>query len=510
MNATYLYYVPLAIIIYTVNEIVWRKLQKSPPGPLLSVPILGQLYALRYPITDTFTQLAEQYGPVFCLKMGTRQAVVVSTPWAAEECLSVNDVVFCNRPQGSMVGKYIGYGFRSINFAPYGAHWKNLRKLSAIEILSPRRVQSLSGIRAQEVESLVKRLYGEGAQHGVVVADMRSLFLDTTINIMTKTIFGKRYVGEEIIYENNNNGQRIRQMLADTVTLLNKETVGDYVPWLKWLDWKIERAYKKYCNARDLLLTDLVEEHKLGSKLIDHQQHSSPKPLVQVLLELQHSDPHYYNDHVIQSIIFDLLFGGSDTSAGTMDWAFSLLLNHPNVLKKAQAEIDSHVGYERFVKESDLNQLPYLGCIINETLRMYPPIPHLLPHEASKDCVVGGYRISKGSMLQVNAYTIQNDPTNWDDPTSFRPERFEGVDGHRVGYKMFPFGLGRRSCPGEGLAIRVIGLTIASLIQCFDCQRVSHDLVDMTKFDSFNLQRAKPLQANIPPRQLLINLLQNL
>ena len=70
---------------------------------------------------------------------------------------------------------------------------------------------------------------------------------------------------------------------------------------------------------------------------------------------------------------------------------------------------------------------------------------------------MGGFDISKGTMLLTNVWTIHRDPKVWDDLTSFKPERFDGGD--KNNYKLIPLGLGRRACPGSGLANRVLGLT---------------------------------------------------
>lgn len=164
-----------------------------------------------------------------------------------------------------------------------------------------------------------------------------------------------------------------------------------------------------------------------------------------------------------------------------MEWMLSLLLNNPEALKKVQTEIDNCVGEDRLVNESDLTNLPYLRCIINETMRIYPAAPLLL-HESAKDCMVGGYHIPSGTMLLMNVWAIQNDPKNWKDPTKFNPERFLGLKGSGNGYtyKLMPFGTGRRRCPGENLGMRMIGLTMATLIQCFEWERPSNEMIDMT------------------------------
>ncbi|KAE8811092.1 cytochrome P450 [Hordeum vulgare] len=90
----------------------------------------------------------------------------------------------------------------------------------------------------------------------------------------------------------------------------------------------------------------------------------------------------------------------------------------------------------------------------------------LLPHKSSADSKVGGYNVPSGTMLMVNAYAFHREPAAWERPLEFVPERFE--DDKAKGRFMIPFGMGRRRCPGETLALRTIGMLLATLLQCFD------------------------------------------
>ncbi|KAK9740550.1 hypothetical protein RND81_03G043800 [Saponaria officinalis] len=116
-----------------------------------------------------------------------------------------------------------------------------------------------------------------------------------------------------------------------------------------------------------------------------------------------------------------MLTAGTDTSSVTLEWALALLLNHSQVLEKARLEIDLLIGNKQLVNETDLNNLPYLQNIINETPRLFPAVPLLSPHEPSKDCTIGGYHIAKGTMVLINAWAIHRDSNLWDDPLSFKP-----------------------------------------------------------------------------------------
>lgn len=149
------------------------------------------------------------------------------------------------------------------------------------------------------------------------------------------------------------------------------------------------------------------------------------------------------------------LVAGTETSSTTMEWAMSLLLNHPQAMKKVVTEIEAKVGFDHLLDESDLEKLTYLQNVINETFRLYPPAPLLLPHESSSDCTVCGYDVPQSTMLIVNLWTMHRDPKLWVDAERFIPERFEDEEGPR--YKLIPFGVGRRACPGAVLGRRVWG-----------------------------------------------------
>jgi ferulate-5-hydroxylase len=131
---------------------------------------------------------------------------------------------------------------------------------------------------------------------------------------------------------------------------------------------------------------------------------------------------------------------------------------------------------DRNVSESDLGNLPFLTCVVKETLRVHPPIPLLL-HATAKDCVVGGYSVPRGSQVTVNVWAIGRDRRTWKDPHVFRPSRFavtaeegdeaSGLDLNGSCFEFLPFGSGRRSCPGMALGLHALELAVAQLAHGF-------------------------------------------
>lgn len=186
----------------------------------------------------------------------------------------------------------------------------------------------------------------------------------------------------------------------------------------------------------------------------------------------------------------------------TLEWALSQLLNNPEVLKKAKVEIDCLIGQERLVNEADLPSLSYLQGVIFETLRLNPAAPLLVPHCAFDNCKIEGYDIPRDTIILVNAWALHRDPNLWEDANSFKPERHaDAIEGDS--YRLIPFGLGRRACPGMGMAQRLLGLTLASLIQCFEWERVSNSLVDMSEGKGLTMPKAQPLVAKCRPRPIM-------
>lgn len=406
--------------------------------------------------------------------------VVVSSPAIVEECFTTNDVVLANRPR-FIIGKYIGYNYTSLVGAPYGGYWRNLRRLTTVEIFSSARLNTFQSIRYDEIRVLLEKLYRKTCTDFARV-ELRPLLSELTFNNVMRMVAGKRYFGVD---EDDEEAKEFRELIKEVFTYGGVSNMADFFPVLRWFDFKgVEKNLARMSAKFDVSMQRLVDEqrrNKDGNTMINH------------LLLLQESEPEHYTDEMIKCIILVMLLAGTDTSSVTVEWAMSALLNHPEKLEKARAEIEDTIGCDRMVNESDLPKLPYLQNIISETLRLFPAAPLLVPHEASADCKIAGYDVPRGSILMVNAWAIHRDPMVWDEAESFKPERFE--DGEVGPPKLLGFGMGRRSCPGSGLAQRVVGLALGCLIQCFDWQRVDERFIDLSEGIGASMPKNVPFEA---------------
>lgn len=195
-----------------------------------------------------------------------------------------------------------------------------------------------------------------------------------------------------------------------------------------------------------------------------------------------------------------MFIAGTDTSAATVEWTMTELVNHPDVLAKAQHEVRSVVGDEDMVREPDLPRLRYLKLVVKESLRLHPPAPLLVPRETTEPCTVHGHEIPAKTRVIVNAKAIGTDPGSWGpDAARFLPERHD-EDGADLSeskpwhdsFAFVPFGIGRRSCPGMHFATAVVELVLANLLFSFDWSAPLGE-VDVEEENGLTVHRKNPL-----------------
>ncbi|GAB2217002.1 hypothetical protein Droror1_Dr00000156 [Drosera rotundifolia] len=209
-------------------------------------------------------------------------------------------------------------------------------------------------------------------------------------------------------------------------------------------------------------------------------------------------------DIIIKSKCLVIFLGGSDTTTVTLTWALSLVLNNPQVLKKAHEELDARVGRDRQVNDSDTKNLVYLQAIIKETMRLYPAGPILAPRESVTDCIVAGYYVPACTRLMINLWKLQSDPKVWPNPSEFQPERFltshQNVDVRGQNFELLPFGSGKRICIGINFSLQMMALTLGCLLHSFHISLPFDKPIDMTESSGLSNLKATPLELYISPR----------
>ncbi|XVF63949.1 hypothetical protein PTKIN_Ptkin09bG0127800 [Pterospermum kingtungense] len=212
----------------------------------------------------------------------------------------------------------------------------------------------------------------------------------------------------------------------------------------------------------------------------------------------------YDADTINKATSLQRILAASDTTTVTLIWGVSLSLNHPDKLKKSQEELDTHVGKDRLVEESDIYKLVYIQAIIKETLRMHPPAPLSAPCGLSESCSIAGCENPEGTGLIVNPHKIPKDPNIWPEPSEFMPEGFltthKDVDVRGQHYKLMPFCSGRRSYPGTSFALNMLHLTLSNFLHAFQFSTPPNGLIDMNGTVGLTNMKSTPLEALVSPR----------
>ncbi|XP_015163292.1 cytochrome P450 CYP736A12-like [Solanum tuberosum] len=470
---------------------------KLPPGPK-GFPIIGNLHmVLGKNLHQALHHIAKKHGPIMSMRFGIAPVIVASSPRAAEQFLKKHDIIFASRPYNT-ASQYIAYDQRDMVFGKYGSHWRKMRKLCTLELLSNIKINSFRSMRKQELGIFVNFVKQAASNH--VEVDLSAKFASLSVNTSCLMVFGKKYMEEEF------NERGFKNIIEETLFLEASPNIGEFFPFLSVFDLQgfIARL-KDLAKIFDEFFEKVIDEH------VQLKEKNQAKDMVDTMMTImQTGEAEFKFDHRdVKVALLDLLIGSTDIVLTAIEWIFSELLRHPKVMKKLQNDLEQAVDMNRMVEEPDFERLEYLG-MVKKGLRMHPPSPLLTPHESIEDCIVDDFDIPKGSRLYVNAWEIGRDPKAWPEPEKFMPERFvdSNIDLHGRDFQLLSFGSGRRSCPALQLGLTIVCLVIAQLIHCFDWEQPNGMMpnhIDMTEKFGLVKLRAQHLMA-IPTYRLNVHL----
>ncbi|CAA2966523.1 premnaspirodiene oxygenase-like [Olea europaea subsp. europaea] len=462
--------------------------KKYPPSPGWKLPLIGHLHLMMGALPHrSLSKLSKQYGPIIHLKLGEVSSIVISSREIAKKVLTVNDLAVADRPE-SIGMKTLWYDYKDLAFSPYNEHWRQMRKICIMELLSNKNVRSFSHIRLDETSNLIKSV----RSHGGEPFNMTDKIFAFTSIATSRAAFG------EILKEQDT----LIKFMKKGVTLAGGFELADLYPSLKFLQifsWNKHQLLKmrhKLDSILDVMLNE--HKHKLARGKRDNGELGSEN-IVDVLLRKQQSDDLDVpiTDDNIKAIIFDMFTAGTETSSTTFDWVMTELMRNPRVMAKAQAEIREAFKGKKTIEESDIQSLKYLKLIIKENFRVHPAVT-LLPRACREECEVDGYTIPYKAKVAVNIWALGRDPEYWEEPEIFKPERFENssVDFLGNNFEFIPFGSGRRFCPGMNFGIANIDVPLAQLLYHFDWKLphgMNHSDLDMSEIPGVSVQRKNNL-----------------
>ena len=230
--------------------------------------------------------LSNKYGPLMLLKLGQKQALVVSSPKIAKEVMKTHDIKFSNRLQ-TTASKKLLYQCQDIAFVHYGEYWRQARKVCALELFSVKRVDSFQYVRDDEVGGLMDRI--RKACMGGEAVNLSQLFLQTSNNIVSRCVLGEKF-------EDENGNSRFGDTARKLMVLIVAFCAADLFPSLWWIDIirGFDKELKDCFKTLDTFFTKVLEEHKekIRSGVVNDE---SKMDFLDIMLQLQQDDMVDYN-----------------------------------------------------------------------------------------------------------------------------------------------------------------------------------------------------------------------
>ena len=428
--------------------------QAAAAGPR-GLPLFGSLLDIRHDTHLAIDRLAKRYGDICLLRFGSVPTVVISDADLLHEAFG--KAVLADRWVSEIMDALSGQ--KDLVLAPYGEHWRQMQRFANRELLSARNVDN---VRARHIEQVVDDLVAQMAEMGDAGELVSPPLMTARSNatLMFRSIFGQP---EDATDEFLQQRETLLQYISWIFGSATSSNLADYIPWLRFLPNNAVKEAVRQAEIGSAIIRTLVDAARNRPGL----DPSSPTCLVEVMLSREEAGE--ITSAMTSDLCMDLMIAGTDTSAQTVNWFLLLLANRPQIQARVHEELDRVIGRDTLPTTEDRTRLPYVFACLAESMRYRTIGPLGLPHRASEDTELGGYRIPAGTQVLGNIYSIHHDPQYWDSPDEFIPERFLPLDDGSMSPALtsrayLPFGTGHRRCPGRRLAETTVWLHITRML----------------------------------------------
>ncbi|KAF5923569.1 hypothetical protein HPG69_010788 [Diceros bicornis minor] len=531
--------ITVALLVWVATLLlvsIWKQIYSSwklPPGPF-PLPILGNVFQVDLKnIPKSFTRLAERYGPVFTLHLGSRRVVVLHGYKAVKEVLLTYKNEFSGRGEIPAFQEFKDKGVIFNN----GPTWRDTRRFSLTVLRDYGMGKQRNEERIQrETHFLLEALRKTQGQP----FDPTFVIGGGPFNVIADILFREHFDYEDkmclrLMHLFNENFYllstpwlQVRPLSSVLVSLpsssiaqfpLEKEGefkscgqtglqelenrsqgVFDYPlynyfsSYLRYLPGSHRKVMKNVSEIKAYTLERVKEHHK---SLDSNRPRDFTDSLLVELEKEKHSAEPVFTLENIAVTTADMFFAGTETTSTTLRYGLLILLKYPEIEEKLHKEIDRVIGPSRIPAIKDRLEMPYMDAVVHEIQRFINLVPSNLPHEATRDTEFRGYVIPKGTVLIPTLDSLLYDDQEFPDPEEFKPEHFLNESGKfKYSDHFKAFSAGKRVCVGEGLARMELFLFLSAILQHFNLK----SLVDPKDID------LSPITigfGSIPPRYKL-------
>jgi len=444
-------------LAYSSTQSLVGRLSPGPKG----WPLIGNV--LDMPSSHewiSFAKWRKVYGDIISVKLFGQPIIILNSVKAATDLLDERSAIYSDRPTLVVAGEYVGYD-QTLPFTRYGQKFRDLRRMLSTLIGSKGAMAAFVPLIEHETRHCMLGLLG--------LADQGDVDLDPPIRKCASAIVMSMAYGYTVVGDDDPFIRLVGTVMdefsivatpgafpVDTFPILR------YIPeWLPGGRWK--KLAKQWKTNLRALGDELLEYVKQQMSAGTHKPSFSSRHLE----NCKDSE----REELIKMSARAVWGGGSDTTVSANRTFVLMLLLHPDMQKKAQAELDAVVGNGRLPELADRNQLPYLSALHLECLRYHPVAPAGgMPHRSTEDDVYDGYVIPKGATVISNIWAMCHEESTYADPHSFNPHRFMASENKMPERdpRDIVFGFGRRVCPGSRLADYATFIFAATILALYD------------------------------------------
>ncbi|KAH9829577.1 cytochrome P450 monooxygenase [Rhodofomes roseus] len=467
-----------------------------PPGPP-ALPIIGNLHQLPTSHQEhRFAQWGKRYGEVVYARVLNKATLILNRASTARTLLEKRGAKYSGRPHTTFVTDIVGWT-QLVNM-PYTDQWRRHRRWFQTALQARNALNAYEPLQYAEVQNLLLDLLREpeGAVRHVkryVAALMLGVAYGYSLSSMDDDFLAMVEDALQIITESGGPST----MLVDFIPIMK------YLPsWMPGMEMK-----RRGLRARHLIRD--MESIPLERVKREMAEGTARPSVATVLLEEAKNTGTLdeAEEREIRSVLGVMYAAGTDTTTTVLTTFILMMVIHPEVLQKAQRELDSAIGDSRLPNFSDRPALPYLEAVLKEVYRWLAPVPLGIPHQLTEEDIYEGYKMPIESMVFTNIWAMLRDEELYADPDTFDPERFTGLSeakSEETDPRRIVFGFGRRLCPGRLLADSSIFLAAANIIAVFDvCTPRTRDGQEIPLVPSFTsgvVKHPKPFACDIRPR----------
>ncbi len=434
---------------------------KDLPGPR-PWPVVGNALQVKLSrLHQDVEAWAQQYGPVFRMRLGPNKVLVVADHEVVASLLK-------DRPDGFrrpalLVDIIDEMGLKSGVITAEGNAWEHQRRM-VMASFAPGNVRSYF----PSLLKVTKRLRGrwQKAADDSTTIDLQADFMRFTVDAVAGLAFGSD------INTLESDDDAIQQHLDRIIPALFKR-VNALVPYWRFIKFPTDRQLDRSVVIVNEAIKGFIAKARERLAANPSLREQPNNLLESMIVAADQSDSGVDNDDVAGNVI-TMLLAGEETTATTLSWMVYLLMRNPDALQRAQEEARSVEGDLSDLTPEKLTELKFIDACTHETLRLKPTGPFNIL-VALNDTTVAGVAVPKGMWIWCVFRHDSVAERYFPDPKAFKPQRWLEADASTMAQSRrvsMPFGSGPRVCPGRYLAMLEIKLAMLMLLRDFDIERV--------------------------------------